>query len=247
MSVDRWSALQTCTGDNRKSKAQHCEDTAAGAQPFSGVKVIACSTDSMKLARARLSCDCGDAQHVATAVTLEAVHPHLTSFGAVLCCAANSSHLEAPHAELLKLQALPKRSTLARANSSNGAQPEKPVIVWFKHDLRTHDHPGLTQAINTGRAVVAFFCFDGEVHSDQLTHVWGPAVVQGAVDNLQRQLGKLNCPLVVRTGKTDEQLLQVVNETGASEVVCHAAIEETWLQAQKAVETGAPPPTSPFA
>jgi phage gp46-like protein len=116
---------------------------------------------------------------------------------------------------------------------------EGPIIVWYKHDLRTHDHPGLSQSISTGRAVICFFCFDTRVLSDQLTHLWGPAAVQGAVTDLRKQLDKLNCLLVVRQGYAEEQLLNLVKATGASEIICHSEVEEKWVQLQDAVEQGA--------
>ena len=32
--------------------------------------------------------------------------------------------------------------------------------VWYKHDLRTDDHPGLTAAATGGGPIVPFYCFD---------------------------------------------------------------------------------------
>jgi deoxyribodipyrimidine photolyase len=37
---------------------------------------------------------------------------------------------------------------------------DRPVIVWFRRDLRVHDHPALSEAVRTGAPVVPLFVFD---------------------------------------------------------------------------------------
>lgn len=34
------------------------------------------------------------------------------------------------------------------------------VQIWFKHDLRVDDHPGLQTALSSGKEIVPVFCFD---------------------------------------------------------------------------------------
>ena len=36
----------------------------------------------------------------------------------------------------------------------------KPLIFWFRRDLRLHDHPGLAAAVATGRPIVPLFILD---------------------------------------------------------------------------------------
>lgn len=70
----------------------------------------------------------------------------------------------------------PTGAVQASQNGSlaQGAPPQAPVIVWFKADLRTDDHPGLQKALASGRPVIGFFSFDSEVLADQSTMLWGP-------------------------------------------------------------------------
>lgn len=35
-----------------------------------------------------------------------------------------------------------------------------PAIVWFRDDLRLHDHPALTAAAKTGAPLVCLYVFD---------------------------------------------------------------------------------------
>lgn len=39
--------------------------------------------------------------------------------------------------------------------------------VWFKHDLRLDDHPGLQQAVSADTSLVPVYCFD----PSQLLHL----------------------------------------------------------------------------
>ena len=39
--------------------------------------------------------------------------------------------------------------------------------IWFKHDLRLDDHPGLQKALTAGNDVIPVFCFDAA----QLLHL----------------------------------------------------------------------------
>ena len=41
--------------------------------------------------------------------------------------------------------------------------------VWYKHDLRLDDHPGLVSAARSSSAIVPLFCFDPVLHGDLLT------------------------------------------------------------------------------
>ena len=54
-----------------------------------------------------------------------------------------------------------------------------PVLVWFKHDLRASDHPGLLAAVRSAAAsgvnVIPFFCLDPALYADLALSPNGPA------------------------------------------------------------------------
>ena len=52
--------------------------------------------------------------------------------------------------------------TLASNQISNAGSKSSdgPLIVWFKHDLRIDDHPGLHEALISKKDIIPFFCFD---------------------------------------------------------------------------------------
>lgn len=121
------------------------------------------------------------------------------------------------------------------------------MILWFKHDLRTHDHPGLSKALAESRPVIAFFCFDPATLSDQATTLWGPQAVRGAVSRLHERMDELHIPMVIRTGDTVAHLLQLVEASGAEIISCESEVEYRWHKLQREVDQGAfRPQPQPF-
>ena len=38
----------------------------------------------------------------------------------------------------------------------------RPALIWFRRDLRLHDHPALNAAVRAGRPIVPFYVLDEE-------------------------------------------------------------------------------------
>jgi deoxyribodipyrimidine photo-lyase len=79
-------------------------------------------------------------------------------------------------------------------------------VVWFKRDLRVHDHPALTAAVVAGGPVIPLYVIEPSLLSHPHTsprHV--ELVLDGLVD-LRSSLARLGAPLVVRVGEVVEVL-----------------------------------------
>lgn len=87
--------------------------------------------------------------------------------------------------------------------------------------------------------MIAFFCFDPATLSDQATTLWGPQAVRGAVNSVKESLAGLGIPMVIRSGDTVSNLLQLVEASGADIVSCESEIEYRWHHVQQAVEDSA--------
>ena len=87
-----------------------------------------------------------------------------------------------------------------------------PVIMWFRQDLRMSDHPALSAAALAG-AVIPLFILDDETPGD-----W--AIGGASRWWLHHSLAALmqDVPLLLRRGRADVVLAQVVKETSASAV-----------------------------
>jgi deoxyribodipyrimidine photo-lyase len=92
------------------------------------------------------------------------------------------------------------------------------AIVWFRRDLRLHDHPALTAAVRDADLVVPVFVID-----DVLLHGRWPSAnrlwfMRESVAELGRGLAGLGAGLQVRRGRPAEVIPALARETGASHV-----------------------------
>jgi deoxyribodipyrimidine photo-lyase len=101
-------------------------------------------------------------------------------------------------------------------------------LVWFRNDLRMHDHAPLLRAAQAD-AALAVYVFDAR--HDQTTA--SGAEVAGArrrqfvaecAESLRDDLRDLGSDLVLRRGSPAEQVAVVANEWGASEVHVHGDV-----------------------
>src|SRR4051794_16731697 len=92
------------------------------------------------------------------------------------------------------------------------------ALVWFRRDLRLHDHPALHDALAAHDEVVPVFCLD-----DRLLHgrfASGPrtAFMLGCLEALDGELQARGAGLVIRHGRPEEELPKLAAEVGAEAV-----------------------------
>jgi len=99
------------------------------------------------------------------------------------------------------------------------------ALLWFRRDLRVHDHPALTAALAAHEHVVPVFCFDPAILGGR--HASGPRTqfLLGALTDLDRSLRERGGALVVRHGAPERELVALAREVGATEL--HASFDTT--------------------
>ena len=113
----------------------------------------------------------------------------------------------------------------------------RPVIVWFRQDLRLSDNPALSAAAQTGRPVIAVYVLD-----DQSPGQWG---IGGAsrwwlhhsLTGLARSLRERGVTLVLRRGSGAGTIIDIVNETDAAEVLWNRCYEPFAVTRDSALKT----------
>jgi deoxyribodipyrimidine photo-lyase len=85
-----------------------------------------------------------------------------------------------------------------------------PTLLWLRQDLRLADHPALTAAAAKGPLIVLYI-LDDETAGDW---TWGAASRWWLHHSLERLSQKI--PIILRRGKTDHVLAEVLKETSAS-------------------------------
>ncbi|MEJ7779513.1 MAG: DASH family cryptochrome [Daejeonella sp.] len=114
----------------------------------------------------------------------------------------------------------------------------KTILVWFRKDLRIHDNEILTEAVRKGDIVVPVYFFDPRLFETTSFHTRKTGVIRAkflieCVADLQRSLQKLGADLIIRTGKPEDLLPELVTKYEVNEVYHHreVASEETRVSA----------------
>ncbi|WP_303673578.1 cryptochrome/photolyase family protein [Vampirovibrio chlorellavorus] len=113
----------------------------------------------------------------------------------------------------------------------------KASLLWLRQDLRLADNPALTAALKTGLPVVPVYVWDvpgeGAWPLGAADRVW----LHGSLTALSGDLQALQSRLVLRRGDSLTQLLQLAQQTGATQIHCNARYEPEALRQQDALQT----------
>ena len=113
------------------------------------------------------------------------------------------------------------------------------VLVWFKRDLRVHDHPALCMAASMG-AVLPVYIVEPDYWAlpDTSARQW--AFVAESLVALQTELGAAGAPLVVRVGCAVEVLARLCKQHQIARIISHEETGNLWTYARDiAVKTWA--------
>jgi deoxyribodipyrimidine photo-lyase len=102
----------------------------------------------------------------------------------------------------------------------------KPVIVWFRQDLRLSDNPALAFAAGSGRPLVCLYVLDEKTAVDW---AWGGAArwwLHHSLEALNHSLARHNGGhLILRRGEAEKAIPAVIAETGAEAIVWNRCYE----------------------
>ena len=98
------------------------------------------------------------------------------------------------------------------------------TVVWFRRDLRLSDHAALSEACNQG-AVLPVFVLDRDLLFHPETAVARVAFMLKNLQALNAVLRQRGGRLLIRCGDPAEQLLQLVQLSGADGVIAHTDSE----------------------
>lgn len=110
------------------------------------------------------------------------------------------------------------------------------ILVWFKRDLRVHDHPALARAAalsrETGEAVLPLYVFEPEFWRLPDASARQFAFVCECLADLRGALAARGAPLVVRVGDVVALLRELVRAQGVTRVVSHEETGNLWTYAR---------------
>ncbi|MDX2259114.1 MAG: deoxyribodipyrimidine photo-lyase, partial [Hyphomicrobiaceae bacterium] len=108
--------------------------------------------------------------------------------------------------------------------------PTRPVIVWFRQDLRLADNMALLRAAETGAPVLPLYVLDdvtpGPWRMGGASRWW----LHHSLTALAADLAAIGAPLTILAGAAEEVLPRLAAETGADTVTCSRSYEP-WARA----------------
>jgi len=101
---------------------------------------------------------------------------------------------------------------------------DRPVILWFRQDLRLADNPALCHAIGTGRSIVPVYILDQDPGADPMgaASLWW---LDKSLRELDAALKDRGSRLILRRGDSEAELRRLVDETGAGAVFLNRRFE----------------------
>jgi deoxyribodipyrimidine photo-lyase len=90
----------------------------------------------------------------------------------------------------------------------------KPVILWFRRNLRLADNAALQAAVASGRPVIPLFIQNDEEEQGTASRWW----LHHSLVSLHHSLDELGSTLVLRSGDPRQELEELITETGATAV-----------------------------
>jgi deoxyribodipyrimidine photo-lyase len=94
------------------------------------------------------------------------------------------------------------------------------AIVWFRRDLRLHDHPALDAAAADGGPLVPVFCLDERLLRGRHASGARTQFLLESLAALDQALRAAGSRLIVRSGRPEEVLPELVRASGAERVHC---------------------------
>jgi deoxyribodipyrimidine photo-lyase len=94
----------------------------------------------------------------------------------------------------------------------------KTIIVWFRSELRVHDHPALALALSEADYVVPLFIFNEGLINGAHSSSNRNRFLLECLEDLKESLNKVGADLVLRSGKAETELSKLAKETSAEAV-----------------------------
>ncbi|MDF3129413.1 deoxyribodipyrimidine photo-lyase [Kiritimatiellaeota bacterium B1221] len=116
-----------------------------------------------------------------------------------------------------------------------------PILVWFRNDLRLHDHPAFRAAADDGAPVIPVY-----LHCRESEGTWKRGAASNwwlhhALQDLSKQLSKKGSRLILRSGKNPEELLKnLIKETGATQIFWNRRFEPAGIQVDRRIKKNLP-------
>ncbi|MDC0839907.1 deoxyribodipyrimidine photo-lyase, partial [Limnoraphis robusta] len=119
------------------------------------------------------------------------------------------------------------------------ANPQK-IILWYRHDLRLHDHEPLDLATSTQAQIIPLYCFDPRQFAKtsfgfpKMGGFRGKFLLESVAD-LRHNLQKIGSNLLVRIGEPETVIFDLVKQLNIDAVYYHKEVTTEELAVERAL------------
>ncbi len=99
------------------------------------------------------------------------------------------------------------------------------VIHWFRRDLRISDNTALAEAARLANRVVPVFILEDSLRTGPDVGAGRLAFLLQSAESLRKNLAELGCPLIIRSGRSEDIIPRLCGETGARAVFANKRYE----------------------
>ncbi|MGB3312522.1 MAG: DASH family cryptochrome [Nodosilinea sp.] len=115
------------------------------------------------------------------------------------------------------------------------------TLVWFRNDLRLHDHQPLDEALRVRQPVLPLYCFDPRQFGQTSfgfakTGAYRAQFLLESVADLRRSLQALGSDLVVRVGNPEDIIPDLVKAHALNTIYWHEEVTTEERQVEQALE-----------
>lgn len=117
----------------------------------------------------------------------------------------------------------------------------KKIGVWFRNDLRLHDHQPILEALNRSETVIPFYCFDPSYFTETVfgtakTGYFRAKFLLESVAALRARLRTKGADLIILQGKPEEEIVRLAGELGISQVFAYKEVATEEVRISDLVE-----------
>lgn len=111
------------------------------------------------------------------------------------------------------------------------------ILLWFRNDLRLHDHEALATAAREASRLLPVYCadprlFDRSEYGFPRTAAFRARFLMESIEDLRRSLRQLGSDLVVRVGRPEDVLPRLTEQSGLDAVYAHGEIASEELSVE---------------
>jgi deoxyribodipyrimidine photo-lyase len=118
---------------------------------------------------------------------------------------------------------------------------QQKILIWYRNDLRLHDHQPLENALTKNALIIPFYCFDNRQFGETSfgfakTGSFRAKFLLESIEDLRQSLEKLGSNLVIRQGKPEIVIPQLVKELNIDAVYYHQEVTDEEIKVEQALK-----------